>query len=347
MPVFTYRGHLRPDSPLFRDRSAELRQLSRLWQGPINDYGIVYGGRRTGKTSLLLRLAQMVRTPVYACLVDCQERPGASAADIYGHIAQRIARTLPGAIQAHVSDGTSLIEFLCQVLKSPGVDRLVLLVDEIGALPVETRNSLANVLRSMFTQRDSVYPPLDKLLVIIVGGVELHDLAVTTVSPFHNICKEIYLPDLCEPDAISLIADGLASLGVPTGEGQTLGQAVYAHAWGHPYLTQRMGAFLEEAYGVDESLTLSHIACAVAEIMSDDTLLRHIYSGLHELHLLDTARMILARPVRFNRIVENLSRLELLGLIQGTPNGHWHIRNPILERALREWLDEADSGAPT
>lgn len=342
MPIFTYRGHLRPNSPLFRGRSTELCQLSRLWQGPINAYGIVYGGRRTGKTSLLLRLAQMVHSPLYTCLLDCQEWSDVSASDVYSHIAQRIAHALPGAIQVHVHDGTSLIEFLCQALSPVSIDRLVLLIDEIGALPTETRNSLANVLRSTFTQRDTVYPALAKLLVIVVGGVELHDLAVTKVSPFHNICEEIYLPDLCQPDAISIISDGLSSLGVPTDQGQMLGQAVYAYVQGHPYLTQRLGAFLEDAHGASESLMPSHVDGAVVQVRRDDTLLRHIYSGLHELHLIDTARMVLNRPVRFNRIVDNLSRLELLGLIQDAANGYWRIRNPLLEQALREWLDEVD-----
>ena len=74
MSVFIYRGPLPPDSPMFRGRTTELTQLTRLCQREVEAYAIVYGGRQTGKTSLLLRLANNlpahVRTQVQRVFYD-------------------------------------------------------------------------------------------------------------------------------------------------------------------------------------------------------------------------------------------------------------------------------------
>ena len=347
MPVFTYRGHLEPDSPLFRGRGTELHQLSRLWQGPINAYGIVYGGRRTEKTSLLLRLATLVTTPMYVCFIDCQERPRAVAASLYDYIARRVAETIPGAIQPCVNDEGSLISFLRLALKQASITRLILLIDEVGALPLDSRERLANVVRSMFTQRSTTYPELAKLLVVIAGGIELYDLAVTDVSTLQGVCEQVYLPDLSEAEGISIVNDGLIDLGVLAETAIVLAQTVNTHTQGHPYLTQRLSTFLEEAQGVHRVLTPLVVDHGIEAIMSDDVLLRHLYSGLRKWRLFTTARRVLERPIRFSRVAGDTSRLELLGLIRGTVGGHWCIRNPLLERVLREWLDEADSRAPT
>jgi len=337
MSVFVYRGPLAPDSPLFRGRTTELARLTRFSQGEVRAYAIVYGGRQTGKTSLLLRLATRLPEPVRTCRVDFQGVPGATAPQVYTYLARRVASGLPHLTEViEVDDAPSLVEFLCQVVGQPGIGRLVLLLEELGALPQASREDLANVLRSIFTSRfDPSCRPLAKLMVVLAGGIELYELAATQVSTLHNICEAIYLPDLSEEEAVGLIADGLTGLGLLRTEAEVLGQAVHTHVGGHPYLTQCLGGLLEEYLASGESLTPAHVDSAAERLLSGDPLLHHLRKAVTEQHLLAAGKALLDGHVRFSRLDEEMARLELLGLAREA-DGCWTVRNRLLARALQE-----------
>lgn len=340
MAVFVYRGPLAPGSPLFRGRTAELARLIRLCQGEVQAYAIVYGGRQTGKTSLLLRLEAKLLKAVRTCRVDFQGVPGATMPQVYTFLAQRVARRLPHLMKAAnaVKDAPSLIEFLCQAVGQKETSRLVLLLEELGALPRDSREDMAHVLRSIFTNRfDFSCRPLARLMVVLAGGIELYELAATQVSPLQNICEPIYLSDLSEEQAIGLVTDGLAGLGLHRKEAEALGRAIYAHVGGHPYLTQRLGGALETGLAVGESPTSAYADRAIEQLLRGDPLLRHLRRALDEQDLSDASKDLLDGHLRFSRLDEEMARLELLGLASET-DGHWTVRNRLLARALRSWL---------
>jgi hypothetical protein len=434
MSAFFYRGPLPPDSPLFRGRKAELSQLIRLCQGEVQAYAIIYGGRQTGKTSLLLRLAAMLPKSVRTCRVDMQRIPGATLPQVCNYLAQSLVRSLPGNDQTYevvpmhisptmlrqilaeyfneselrdlcfemeigyedlagpglrdkarelviycerrgrtdelvrrchelrpkaswpasssaleqsrsphlaaankVNDAPTLIEFLCQTVSRPEVDRFVLLLEELGALPQSVQEDLANIVRSIFNSRfDSYCRPLARLVVMLAGSVELYQLAATQVSTLHNICEEIYLPDLSEQESVGLIADALASLGVQRTNTETLGRAIYAHAGGHPYLTQRLGGSLEQGIATGEPLAPAYVDRAVEQLLLGDPLLHHLHKALGEQNLLAASESLLGRRLRFSRLDEEMARLELLGLARES-GGRWAVRNRLLEKVLQEW----------
>jgi hypothetical protein len=339
MGVFAYRGPLAPDSSLFRGREAELAWLIRMCQGEVQAYAIVYGGRQTGKTSLLLRLATRLREPVRTCRVDFQGMPGATAPQVYTYLANRVASDFPHLAETiGTGDAPSLIDFLCRVVSEPEVGQLVLLLEELGALPQASREDLANVLRSIFTGRfDSSCRPLARLMVVLAGGIELHDLAATQVSTLHNICEAIYLPDLSDEEAVNLAADGLSELGVSWTEAEAIGKAIYANVEGHPYLTQRLGGALEASLGDGESLTPAHVDRAVEQVMIGDPLLHHLHRALVEQDLLDAGEELLDGKMRFSRLDEEMAKLELLGLSREA-DGYWVVRNRLLARVLQQVL---------
>lgn len=339
MGVFVYRGPLAPDSPVFRGRKAQLARLIQLCQGEVQAYAIVYGGRQTGKTSLLLRLATRLPETMRTCQVDFQGVPGATTSQVYAYLAQRAAQCLPPQATApQVSDAPSLIEFLCQAIDQPEIGRFVLLLEELGTLPQPSREDLAHVLRSMFTNRfDPSCRPLARLMVVLAGGVEMYELAATQVSPLQNICEPIYLPDLSEGEAVELVADGLAELGLLHTEAEALGQAIYAHVGGHPYLTQRLGGALEADLVAGGSLTPAHVDSAVERLLSGDPLLRHLRRALAEQDLLAASKTLLDGRLRFSRLDEEMARLELLGLASEA-GGYWVVRNRLLAKALQDCL---------
>jgi hypothetical protein len=336
--TFHSRGALSPTSPLFRGRKAELARLVDLCQQDVSAYVIIYGGRQTGKTSLLLQLEHQLHGSVRVCRIDFQGLPGADAPRMYRFLARRIASVLPLTADADtVSDPPSLVQFLTQALDTPDVQRLVVLLDELGTLPGATRDELGNVLRSMFHTR-LINPALAKLQIALTGGIELHHLVVAEVSTLHNICEEIYLGDLSQADAVALVADGLERLNIPRADGEKLGRAVYAWVQGHPYLTQRLGQLLAQSHERGAPLDTARLNEAIDTVQRHDVLLRNLYSKLTEYELQEAARQVITAPPRFSRLYDEMARLELLGLAKGV-QGQWAVRNPLIETALRDWLD--------
>lgn len=197
----------------------------------------------------------------------------------------------------------------------------------------------ANVIRSLFTNRfDPARRALGRLLVVVAGGIELYELAATEVSTLHGICEAFYLPDLSEADSVGLVAETLHELGVPLEQSHALGEAIYARAGGHPYFTQRLGALLEEAQHTGHALTVPHVDAALQQVLAGDSLLNHLARALQENDYRPAVKTLLRERVRFSRQIQDLARLELLGLAKES-HGFWQVRNPLLERALRDWLD--------
>ncbi len=343
MSIFHFRGPLLPDSPLYKGREADLKKLLRWCQSETQHYGIIFGARQSGKSSLLLRLEQHLAATHVVCHADFEYLVGASPARVFGALAQDFARAFSRTIPAaEIPDALRFSDYLCALLEANPNQRVVLLIEELGALPHESRFALANALRAIFNDRQRPNRRmLARLMVIVAGNTELYDLANTEVSPFKNICEEHYLVDLGEPDALSLIQDGLATLGVSADIAAQMGGSVYRLAHGYPYLTQRLGHALETAHENGEPLTDDVLEQAVAELITcGDPVIGHLQKVMNEQGLFPAARSVLNEKLRFNRHEEALARLELAGFVR-PENGYWQVRNPLYARAVQSWLDAA------
>jgi hypothetical protein len=340
MGTFKYHGPLPPDSSLFRGRTAELEHLHQLCQRDVEHYPIVYGGRQTGKTSLLSRLSTRLSLQTLVCSVDFQHISGASTAEACVYIAREVSHSLPGLVDIpNIQDTHALSRFLGKIIEQ-SQRKYVLLIEELGALPQTVREDIANFLRANFTNRfNPHYQPFQRLMVIIAGSLELYNLAVIDVSPLNNICDPIYLPDLTEEDATELIRDVLTEKGVAHEQAMMVGQAVYAHTNGHPYLTQRIGSILEDQYTANGSLTPSHVEQAVTHVLhQNDPLLSHLYHSLEaEPRLQQEWTNLVQGTVRFSRMDKKMVQLELLGLATER-NGFWQVRNQLFAQALHLWF---------
>ena len=244
----------------------------------------------------------------------------------------------------NIRNAPDLIDFFCQTIRRLGTEHLVLLLEELGALPKNVQDDLANVLRAMFTNRyDPTNVGLDKLMIVIAGSVELYDLAATQVSTLHNICESVYLTDLDEHETISLIIDGFSNLRWPKSTKETIGQIIYFYTGGHPYLVQRLGSLIEEALKDADSLSIEdQVDTLIEKFLHDDSLLRHLRMALTEQGLFEAGQALLEGNLRFSRLDEEMSRLELLSLAKGV-NGYWHVRNKVFAKALNNWLVNGDN----
>jgi Trypsin-like peptidase domain/AAA-like domain len=337
MGNFIYHGPLPADSNLFRGRQKELNKLLRICLGVEQSYAIIYGGRQMGKTSLLMRLEQDLSLKgVRSCRVDFQGIARAPTSRVFNHLAEKITEglSIDTGIK-EVNDAAQFTAFLRQAVECIAPKRFTLMLEEMGALLPETQYVLANVIRSNFTNRHMVnYRPLDQLTVVLAGSLELRNLAVQDVSPLDNICEQIYLSDLSEKDSIDLIMDGLELADLSWAE--VLGQAVYAQVKGFPYLTQRIGAKLDEEINTGRRDAAESVERVIEQILKDDSLLVYLHKILEEQNLWPTLQALLEEPVSYTRIANELVHLELLGLITEASN-YWVVRNMLLKRALKMW----------
>jgi hypothetical protein len=211
----------------------------------------------------------------------------------------------------------------------------------------------------MFTNRAG--KPLRKLMVILAGGIELFDLAVTKVSPLNNICKAIYLSDAKRAEAVKLVVKGLEGSKVSGRQAEILGEEIYNQVEGHLYLTQRIGGLLQRAiyerveegdpYLTPEMVNLvgqcltpnrSLISTVVKDLaeklMDSDPLFISLHKSLSEFQLLRTGKELLTKQLKFSRLDEGMTKLELLGVAK-EQKGYWVIRNPLLGWTLQNWLE--------
>ncbi len=338
---FTHTGALRPDHPLFRGREELMQRLERSCLEPGDAFIMLYGGRRNGKTSLLLWLEQRLRgragEGVGVCRVSFQGLPRASAAEVYRHLARSVARALPQhQPPLDAASAPDLLDAFEAALAPAGVTRFVLLLDELGTLPETTRADLAYVLSDLHTRRLHS-PPLAKMQVLIAGGVELHALVSVEASALRNVSTVVRLDDLAERKAIALLAAGLTMAGAPPELAELLGVLVYARVRGHPYLTQRLGELLAERLLEGETPDEELIEALCWRLLEgDDALLSHLRHKIGELGLGDAARRLLSVSQRTARTDEQIDRLDLLGLARRGVR-HWEPRSPLLAVALAEW----------
>lgn len=337
--MFTYYGPLAPEHPLFRGRSTELAWLTGLCQQEVQAYAIVYGGRQTGKTTLALRLSAYLSPTMPICRIDCQQLSLATPSRLYRHLANQVALTLGISTPPTVQDSSGLINFFCQTLTTTSIPRLVLLLEELGALPSSLQADLANILRAIFSSRfDRPGRPLARLMVIILGSIELYDLAATQVSTLHNVCEACYLPNLSQAEAIDLVIRGMVAQDISVADATTAGQLIYAQVHGHPYLTQYLGASLTKAGKVGQPFSTA-LAEIVSKLRQENPLLNHLRHALKEYGLESAGRTLLNTRLRFSRLDEEMARLELLGLAH-EKDGYWQPRNPLLAEILSNWLDD-------
>ncbi|NCC35040.1 MAG: hypothetical protein EOM24_23975, partial [Chloroflexia bacterium] len=281
--------------PLY-GRETELALLQQFCLEPVNHYVVLYGAPQSGKTSLLRHLEATLQqfAQVDVCRLDIQAIQGATTERAFAYLATQISQSLPAGVQAAgVEEGTTFQSFLIEALDRDDINRFVLMLDEWGALPVATRETLAHTVRSIFEMRNEV-PVLAKLQVIVSGGIELYDLGRSEASPPFNICEEVYLGDLSESEAVALMREDLGSLDLPEKLVDDLASATYDRVGGHPYLTRRIAELVVQATPPGEPLAANALATALGEIERGDPLLRRLRDDLRTYQLEDAARRLVS-----------------------------------------------------
>ena len=342
MPTFRTYGPLRlpEDRDILIERPELVRVLSLARQPVVTQYLAILSARQTGKTTLLLQMMDALRGSSACVFIDLSVLRGQDSRSCFRLVASQLTSALAEyrdegdakVDSGPADDPVAFLDYLQRLAQAVPVTRIVLLMDEVGALMPEVSDTFYNTVRTVFTQGRGLRNALAKYLFVFSGAVDLYGLTFGTNSPL-NICEKIYLEDLTL-EHVSRITGRFEQLG--SAVSSDVAQATYSLTGGHPYLTMRLCAIIEATH--PRQVTAQTVQRAAAAMLVEDDNIRHL---LRELENQPGARRHLqsiaidGQSVPFSRNNPILASLEMLGAIK--PVQPCTVRNALYERALREY----------
>ncbi len=350
-PVFKTRGPLDPadDRAVYVPRP-ELDHLLHAAQSTrVDAYLAILSARQTGKTTLLYQLRYHLRPRgIGVALIDLAVVRDQSEARLYTYVAEQlrseVGGTLPRRVEKEMLAPTNPIEFrrfLLDLARHVRTPRIVVLMDEVEAVPPEVADAFFGTWRSVFSSRrkeDEV--AFEKYLLVLCGARELHRLTSGPNSPL-NIAERIYLKDF-DVAGVQVLADNFPRLGVNILP--ETAQWIYDYTGGHPYLTQKLCALVHAARPA--VVTLPVVQTAADEILrSDDHLEKMILQIEAEPSVRDQLKQIVSgSSVPFSRLNPTVARLELLGAIRDEKQ--CAVRNRLFAAAFRRHFGIPETPPP-
>jgi len=331
--MFVTEGPLHPESHLFVGRAAELQRMEG-WLLNVRCVGAVLGARQTGKTSLLLRLRHLLQGKYAFVFVDLEGVAGADLGDSVTYIASEMISQLRGQIgKAELSLPTKPNEFLTfleQFARAINSVRVVVLLDEIGALSSDTSFRLTSAIRAVFTSRH-VKAEFARYVFVVAGAIDALDVTIGRNSPLNNVAETLYLEDLSATETTQLVAAMFDDSALPADS--SLSRRLHDWTNGHPYWTQRLAEMVHEDAC---QLTDSTLHGAVEHLLrTEDRNLPYVFHALdadRTLRQLATA-MVGGTSIAFSRANGAIAKLELIGVLKND-RGRCAIRNRIYREAL-------------
>jgi formylglycine-generating enzyme required for sulfatase activity len=354
---FVAGGTLRPTEPSYVTRPADGALLRHLQAG---EFCYVLTPRQMGKSSLMVRTAQRLRTASTAVVLIDLTRigSGALAADPwYLGILSGLRLTIDVETwwQAHAALGVAqrFTTFLHDVVLAECPQPVVILIDEIDAtLNLPFRDDFFAALRAVYNERagDPVY---NRLTFGLLGVATPTDLIQDRERTPFNIGWRIELVEFTLQDAVPL-QRGLAAH-FPE-QADALLQQIFTWTNGHPYLTQKLcQALVEEKTPADAGVLVDALVQKL--FLSDE--------GRKDPNLTFVQDRIASSPPREQRQLLQLyrrikrgdavadddrsplqNRLELYGLV-GVQQGRVQVRNQIYARVFNAgWIDAAMPSNP-
>ncbi len=314
-------------------------------------YCALLGPRLCGKTVLLRFLERTLReSSGWECVyLDLQTIHASTLqgffADLSQQVAQRIhqqtrrSMPLPEADRASSAVFRGFLLDCLEVLQGD----IVLIVDNLDAIPTDLVQSLLTSLRAAFMDQQT----LDyRLTVVVSGALSLATLTVGESSPFRGIARRVFMGDLSESQSRDLIAEYLAAEGVSfTRQAQ---QRLLDATRGDAYLIrklcqhsveavrtkahQRLGARsvnrVRQAFLREEVFQYAPLLDAVRLIEENPDLLRCILMLIEQ----DTvAKAELPLPLS-----PDLDPLYLTGVVEQVKDDHYRLQNLIYRQFLTQ-----------
>ena len=364
-PIFRTTGPLDfdKDRPVYVERP-ELQEIFREIRRPyVESYLALLGPRQTGKTTLLFRVyREQKRAGEPVAFLDLSAYRLESVVHTYAHAALKLWEELsdvlvtPGklhAVAAMVDRPIRFREFLLELARDCRGARIVVLLDEVG--PFLANLGFFETLRSISASggRESERA-FKKYLFVFAGTVDLHELTTGRNSPLANVCRPIYLDGFGLSGTEQLVSN-LEQIAPVDSD---VAAYIHSHSRGHPYLTQRICALIEQGADAlrerpDQRITCRQVDGAMDRIYEGDENLRYLIMQLQRYPLAgDLLRQMMMEDlvVPFSLIDHRVARLFVVGAVRnqkvvetvdGVPRERSRcvISNPIYEQCLRTLSD--------
>ena len=213
-----------PGAGVFVGRRQELDTLVRALRSGRQSIAAVMGGRGMGKTSLAVKLEEELSRDGTTA-VHLIRRPAKAPEDFWAQVMEELGAR---------PDRRAPVDALVKAVRSRGIARTVLLVDEVEALigTAEGRALLDNL-------RIAWEKLAGWLGIVVFGGSALRELLSSDTSPFLRTARWMPLRGLSLSEAAALMRDPMG-LSVP----DDLVEVLWEQTGGHPLLLQ---AILERA----------------------------------------------------------------------------------------------------
>jgi hypothetical protein len=311
-------------------------------QPAVTQYIAILGARQTGKTTLLLSLMERMRERFPCVFIDLSVLSAQDARSCFRYLAFRLTSEFRSSLQVDaevptppIETSVEFVEFLRHLAEHVPGQRIVILLDEVGALSPEVSDHFFSALRSVFTLGRSTIPLLAKFLFIFSGAVDLYALTFGHQSPL-NICEKVYLHDF-DRDAVNRIIDQFSHLKVDISPEAR--DAIYELAHGHPYLTMQLCSLLHDSAAIKIGREqVDHVA---QQMLLDDDNIRHVIREVARRPLQRRRLRALVMDNRHSPFTRNdpiLASLEMIGAV--APTQPCSIRNPLYERALSQYFTQ-------
>jgi hypothetical protein len=340
-------------------RTADTKTIAHLRK---MDYLLVVEPRQQGKTSLINYLMRQSGLDDAAFVyLDVTTLDRSSEASWYKTLCPRILRQLcdfiPRDQRPYIPQNSAgWREFLCEVALC-AVDarrRVVIALDEIGAVTFPGATEFFTVLRDVYNSRQAE-SELQQITFLLAGAFHPRDLITDDkISPF-NIAERVRLCDFDRWNVNDLVKHLLLNHVDRFGEFlsreddfviqvKAISEQIIYWVGGQPYLTQWICRYLTQ-YG--PAVKPEHVNEAIERLRRDDD--NHIPPILRQLKadekLCNYLKRIMAgEQIRFYpRENRRQAQLELLGVIKEDPSGFCVIRNRIYKPVLLQALGILES----
>ena len=253
---FYFKGHLNPQAsyPIFVWRNAILAEL--IQDIEQKEFPILIGPRQSGKTTIAYqlwqRLLQNTANKNLVFYLECGNLASSSGTDVLSDIHKTCLKTLKlnySDMEQQFSDIFSsktpssmyeLSEFLDSLyLKSHGIDRIVLIIDEIKVLSDDLIHDLLCTFRYLYESHHTKPDHLTNFSVIILCQQDLSIFDIGRGSPY-NIATVRRLGNFSYNEYSALLDNDHAGKFISITFDDTAKEYIFANTNGQPYLSQKI-----------------------------------------------------------------------------------------------------------
>lgn len=339
-PLFPINGPISADSPFYIVRDADTKAANCLRR---MEYILLVEPRQYGKTSLIYKLRRQFSNLEYTfALRDLM--PAKSSADStelwFTSLGQWILDQLNFIPKENrplpPKDGKSWESFLVDISKiaEANKQRVVIILDEIGAMPSDLATLFFSVIRSVYSTRES-FPFYKHLTFIVSGAFDPKKLIKDEAVSSFNVASHIILNDF----SIRQVKQLANHLRISASLSERVAERVYYWTDGNPYMTQRLFLYLSEYGNLLDELSINYLVDnAVEQFFQEDTNhLSHIKKIMADPHLLEYTKRATTTPqIRYNASINDKQFYlsHIVGVIKAGQEGFCEVRNRIYERVL-------------